>query len=325
MTYKNYILMLNESRPDIDVFLRYCEDPYSDEFYDEDEDEFKDIDIFEYSAADYLWAASNERELVEVAEAITDNWRDFSKEHSSWDYCRYDIEDLSILIFKTHSLTDGENISMVMDAYGYIIDKNNKWLAPRVLKELPESYITLELMKELIEHFYIEDFIADKIKDGLTFLGELLLTGDIEDDMKEWKNDEYMVGIILKDKLKEMKDWDLFYEYSVYIGGLIGSERLQYALNKGTYKLDKDRFIYFLENLVQGKNSGHPFRNYGEAAAQEVLEDYEWEDTELNELINDSYILSKIDWEMPYDMINKDANRREAEHIDSMGPNYRHN
>jgi len=324
MTYKNLILNLNESNIDIDLLIRYYEDEFDEEFYDEEEDEYEQdvIDsIFEYSASEYLFAAASS-EYETLSEIFGEYFRDNDKS-KLFDRNIYDDDDFMKLLIKDKNVTTGDELEYAIDCWGYIIDKNAEKTIDRVLNSVNIDKIPLEMLEYINDYYGIEDFIKNNVEDRPE-ISKLILSGDIDGDMDEFGKNSDMVALILKDVIDKMSDWDTIEKYSWELRGLLGVDRLKYALDKGTYTKNKRVLIDEVENLMAGKDSGHPFRSYGAQAVQEVFEDYDWSDEELNDMIQDNYKLSKVDFEMPYEMINRDANRKEADHIAAQGPNYRH-
>lgn len=256
------------------------------------------------------------------------SWMEDNNGYPDADYTgRYDWQDVYNHLVKKIKLGkgDGELINEAITFIGEL--KDYRYDAHKIfMSNINRSAIPLGFYKEMIKWWGDEEmFIEDDFEDGREELAEFLLTGNIDDDMEEYGKNSDIVKFIMKDVLDKMVDWKTISKYYWELRDLITPDHIRYSLKKGTYKKDKDAFIEAVEQMKKAKDDGHPFREYGAAAVQDAFGDYKWDDEELNNLLQDNYELSKIDWEIPYDAINKSSNSAEADHISKQGPNYIHN
>jgi len=153
----------------------------------------------------------------------------------------------------------------------------------------------------------------------------IILTGDFREDMSDYGDNSDIAEMLIKKEVKNY-NWDAMNEYWHETARMIGVDYLKNILDSGIYKGHGADFISLLENYYTAKNNGMS-RNYGAEKIQEIFSDYDYNDEQLNKALQDSYELSKIDWEMPYGDINKQSVSDEADHISrehEKNPMYRH-
>ena len=175
------------------------------------------------------------------------------------------------------------------------------------------SDYSVEIIDELYNEGYVhEEDLEDLIADHPEY-AKIILTGDFIEDMETYGDNDSMKQLILQEPIKNV-NWDVISKYSYDIARMVGPEYLKRILDNKMYQGNGQAFIELLENFYSAKNSGMT-RNYGAEKIQAIFGDYEYDDEQLNAALEDSYELSKIDWEIPYDEINKRSVRDEANHI----------